>query len=179
MKTKTCSKCNTELLLSSFGPRKGCKDGVNTICRVCASKKSLAYYHANEHVKKRQNALQKTPKHRERKRLIMRRIHDRDPQKAMLDVVKRRSVKQGRTFALVSSDIVIPEVCPCCSVKLVRGDKRVTTTSPSVDRIENSKGYLPDNIWVICNRCNMLKGDASPVELRRIADAVDRRLQCQ
>jgi hypothetical protein len=73
---------------------------------------------------------------------------------------------------------VVPVACPCCSSTLLQGVSRTAPTAPSLDRLDNSRGYVPGNVWVICFRCNALKGDSTPQELRRIADAVDRRLQC-
>lgn len=47
--------------------------------------------------------------------------------------------------------------CCYCGVKFVKyGDIRF---SPSIDRIDNSKGYHIDNICLCCYRCNMIKKD--------------------
>lgn len=42
--------------------------------------------------------------------------------------------------------------------------------SPSLDRIDNTKGYTPDNIWVISQRANAMKSAASDEELVRFAE---------
>jgi hypothetical protein len=57
-------------------------------------------------------------------------------------------------------------------------------TSPSIDRLDNSRGYEPDNCWVICFDCNTLKRDAeSPgallqaaQQLRSIVEAWERKV---
>ena len=42
--------------------------------------------------------------------------------------------------------------------------------------IENSKGYIRGNVIVISDRANRLKGDATLLELQRIADFYTRRV---
>jgi hypothetical protein len=44
--------------------------------------------------------------------------------------------------------------------------------APTLDRINNSCGYVPGNVAVISWRANRIKCDATPEELRRIADYV-------
>ena len=41
--------------------------------------------------------------------------------------------------------------------------------SPSLDRIDSSKGYTPDNVWVISRRANIIKHDATLEELLLIS----------
>ena len=45
--------------------------------------------------------------------------------------------------------------------------------SPSLDRIDNSKGYVPGNIAVISMRANMIKNNASLVELKAIVAYIE------
>jgi hypothetical protein len=41
--------------------------------------------------------------------------------------------------------------------------------SPTLDRIDNSKGYIVGNVWVISMRANRLKSDATVDELMMLA----------
>ena len=45
----------------------------------------------------------------------------------------------------------------------------------TVDRIDSSLGYVKGNVWVVSYRANAIKRDATPEELRRIADAIVER----
>jgi len=48
---------------------------------------------------------------------------------------------------------------------------RVTT----LDRIDQQKGYVRDNIGVICWRCNRIKSDATISELRTLVEYMERK----
>ena len=41
--------------------------------------------------------------------------------------------------------------------------------SPSIDRIDSTKGYTKDNIQIISWRANRIKNDSTPEELMQIA----------
>lgn len=91
--------------------------------------------------------------------------------KARLSRVKGGAAVRGIAFDLKPEDIHIPEYCPLLGTKLL-----LTTTkgSPqkdlvwSIDRIDSSKGYAADNVWVISLRANKLKNNATLSELERI-----------
>ena len=55
--------------------------------------------------------------------------------------------------------------CPIMRHELtIGGDRR---TSPSLDRIDSSKGYHADNIQVVCDLANKMKQNATTKELER------------
>ncbi len=93
----------------------------------------------------------------------------------MLVSARYRARKFGFEFTLTRADIVIPELCPVLGVKLTVGIRN-SPTSPSLDRIDNTRGYVPGNVWVISARANRLKADASLAELRSLVAAIERRL---
>jgi 5-methylcytosine-specific restriction endonuclease McrA len=74
-------------------------------------------------------------------------------------------------------------ICECCGKPLNIGGndrtKRVICTSktgekddasPSIDRIHPERGYTVANIAILCWRCNNLKRDATPTELKTVTD---------
>jgi hypothetical protein len=68
----------------------------------------------------------------------------------------------------------LPMVCPMLGKPLnYNGTGREGYTredfSPSLDRVDSSKGYTKDNIQVISWRANRIKNDSTPEELMMIA----------
>lgn len=99
----------------------------------------------------------------------------------LLERIRSKCKKLSIPFNLVVSDIVIPEVCPVLGRPLKFGVSRTqsyerrgmappTDDSPSVDRIDSTKGYTKDNIIVVSWRANRIKGNATPEELVMLAD---------
>lgn len=90
------------------------------------------------------------------------------PAYPMLNDARKRAKQKGIEFSISLEDIFIPEICPVLGIPLyVVGGKR-TDNSPSLDRVDNGKGYSPDNICVISCRANQLKNDGSIEEFQAI-----------
>lgn len=97
------------------------------------------------------------------------------PTKQLLRAIKSRSKLYGWEFSLTEADIVAPEKCPVFGIELkwgVGGGKGLKNRdrTPSVDRIDNTKGYTRDNIVVVSYRANRLKSDGTLAELRRLVE---------
>ena len=91
-----------------------------------------------------------------------------------LTVIKHRAKKKGIEFTITEDDIHIPTHCPILGIELRRSPRGFADASPALDRIYNTKGYVPGNVHVISTRANRLKSDASIEELRAIVDYLDR-----
>lgn len=79
---------------------------------------------------------------------------------------KQRAIKYGYEFNIEESDIIIPEICPILEVPIVLGSKGNYEYTPSLDRIDNSKGYVKGNIQVISKKANSMKNSATIEELK-------------
>jgi hypothetical protein len=55
----------------------------------------------------------------------------------------------------------------------VNNRSRREPNSPSLDRIDNTKGYVPGNVWVISWRANDLKRNATLEELKLLVAALE------
>ena len=95
-----------------------------------------------------------------------------DEVSAIWSRAKYRAKRKGWEFTLQQEDIIIPETCPLLGIPLIchRGQGGQQGNSPSIDRKDSKKGYTPDNIWVISNRANTLKNDASLQELELLVE---------
>ena len=74
---------------------------------------------------------------------------------------------KGREFTISIEDIVIPSVCPILCVPIER--IRNSPYAPSIDRIDSSAGYTPDNIMVMSKRANTLKNNMTYDEAMKLA----------
>lgn len=94
------------------------------------------------------------------------------------NMFKRRGVRSKITIDQLVT--MKPHCCPCCNTTLITGGVTYEN-SPTVDRLDNDKGYTLENIWIICYKCNSMKRDAkTPSRLYQIADAWwDRIKQCK
>jgi hypothetical protein len=81
----------------------------------------------------------------------------------------RQSAKERNLeFTITPKDFTIPEICPILHIPLYFGEDTASGNSPSLDRIDNSKGYIPGNVAVISNRANRNKLDMSIEEIERL-----------
>lgn len=100
-----------------------------------------------------------------------------DPVGQMLRQVKARASQKGWPFNITRSDIVILEKCPCCGREMSMGagprGNGPTAKSPSVDRMIPELGYVSGNVAVICWRCNDVKRNSTPAEMKTVIAWVD------
>lgn len=99
----------------------------------------------------------------------MRARHRADPRIHMLSAAKRRAKQKGIEFSITKDNIVIPELCPILGVRIEVNDRRWQDSSPTIDRIDATVGYITGNVHVICARANRIKNDATVDELELIA----------
>ena len=87
---------------------------------------------------------------------------------------KHRASKQGLPFTIELDDVKIPSKCPVLGLAITMGRGRPENSSPTIDRIVPSKGYVPGNIVVISYRANRLKSDATVAELQALSNFYER-----
>lgn len=87
------------------------------------------------------------------------------PEKYMFIHAKARAKKRGIEFGIELADISIPATCPYIETALTTKRGRETSYRASLDRIDNSKGYVKGNIQVISQKANTMKCNASINEL--------------
>ena len=88
---------------------------------------------------------------------------------SMVYDAKERAKKKNMDFNLVKKDIHFPEVCPVFNIKLEHGRKD-WKNSPTIDRIDNTKGYLIDNCIVVSCLANTIKNSATPKQILKVGN---------
>ena len=99
-----------------------------------------------------------------------------NPEKSMFMKTRLRAKKKGIEFNIENTDIQIPETCPILNISIFREfkgggnkNKGPRENSPSIDRLDNAKGYVKGNIQIISHKANVMKNSASPEELLKFA----------
>jgi len=150
---KTCSQCHTQKPLIEFYKSKSTTDGKTSACKDC-----VYYARKTEKLK-----YQKT------KRVM-------EPVRYLLYAAKSRAKSKGLAFEITGKDLLLPTHCPILGVKLSYGETGVTdrgygakSGSATIDRIDNSLGYVPSNVQVISSRANILKSNFTEEEVQKLA----------
>jgi hypothetical protein len=91
-----------------------------------------------------------------------------DPELFIWRNARNRAKEKGLAFSIALEDIVIPEFCPVLGIKIEKGSGPFLPSSPSIDRFDPTKGYVPGNIFIISNRANIIKRDCTIEEVRAL-----------
>jgi hypothetical protein len=182
--TKMCRKCGILKILPDFDKDSSHKSGYSYTCKECRRKYAKEYAVKNkEKIQHRAKCWRITNKeslvikkkkyaeeHRESIRDKERKRRSDNKEIYLLNSAKYRATFCGLDFNLDISDIVIPDICPCLGIPISRniGITGPSPNSPTLDRIDNTKGYVKGNVCVISYRANKLKNDATIDEVKLI-----------
>lgn len=166
---KPCSTCRVVKPMAAFNLDLKRRDGRFGECRECQKVRYRAWYAA------RRAAQIEKDRERARVATAKRRVRE-DPRYQFWKSARWRARKLGVEFTIGLEDIAIPERCPVLGIELVSGmgrgfghDLCFRDRAPSLDRIDNSRGYTPDNVVVVSYRANRIKSDAAVAELEAVA----------
>lgn len=158
MNSRLCKKCGEEKQIDKF-PQSSSKLADGSIKKyreyVCYSCKY-----------KREREID--PNFKEKKREYRKGYNKQNPSHKLLWNSKSRAKKMSLAFDLTLDDIKIPEVCPLLGIPLFSSGGIIIDNSPSLDRIDSSKGYVKENVWVISHKANTMKSDATLEELETL-----------
>lgn len=93
-----------------------------------------------------------------------------NPGRVMWYRARYRANRDGIPFDIVPEDVVVPSMCPVLGIPIRCGEgaEGRTDNSPSLDRIDSTKGYVRGNVQVVCMRANRIKNDATLAELKAL-----------
>lgn len=160
--TKTCNRCKEEKLLSEFSVNSKAKDRLQYRCRACDVKYQAQRRDAN----KDQFAEYSREYQRGRRQDFEYRL------KMLLNASKQRARDKDRLHDITVDDIKalypVDGCCPIFGLKLEFNGAGFRDSSPSIDRIDSTKGYTRDNIQIISWKANRIKGAASLQDLEML-----------
>ena len=144
-----CSKCSQLKIFDSKQRATKCIE----CSRKYSKEKAKKYYRAKPPKKGTYNTIENT----------------------LLISAKNRAIKKGIEFSIDYKDVVIPDRCPVLGIKINRfledtsQSNKSRASSPSLDRLDNSKGYVKGNVAVMSYRANVLKGQGTSKQHYQIA----------
>lgn len=178
--SKICVSCLEEKSLDKFYKTQnimGKKIYTNyrSKCKKCVNKQNLQKQRDYRKLNKekirenereyRMKKLLNDPLYRAKVNLGQRTRYERYAVGRMLRNAKERAVKNNLEFTINPDLITIPEFCPILEIPIYTGTKSSYKNSPSLDRIDNSKGYIDGNIAVISTLANSMKNCATLEQL--------------
>lgn len=101
------------------------------------------------------------------------RIRKERPDLYLWRIAKRRAKVEGLDFSITVEDIKIPVLCPILKIPIEIGGDVRGPGIPSLDRLDNSKGYVPGNVRVVSYRGNSLRSDMTKEEAKLIMESFD------
>ena len=168
VKSRICTKCGKEKPLEEFSRNKQGKYGRRAFCKECEHK----IQNSPERLARR-NELRKLRMENDEYRLarnlkdVETRHNNEDSiKKALIRAAKARAKKKGIPFDITIEDFILPEKCPLLEIPLTVGYGSSQENSYSLDKIIPDLGYVKGNVWVISNKANMIKNNASLEELK-------------
>ena len=176
VKSRICTKCGEEKPLEEFSRNKQGKYGRRAFCKECEHK----IQNSPERLARR-NELRKLRRENDEYRLARnlkdtetRHNNENSIKKALVRAAKARAKKKGIPFDITIEDFILPEKCPLLEIPLTVGYGSSQENSYSLDKIIPDLGYVKGNVWVISNKANMIKNNASLEELQLLVNNLEK-----
>lgn len=92
----------------------------------------------------------------------------------MIREARERARRKGLTINITKDDLAVPDMCPILGIPLAvaSGQHGPGRGSPTIDRIDATRGYERDNVQVISCLANRMKNDATFAELRLFCTSI-------
>jgi len=153
MTVKKCSKCKQVKSIDEFHKDKQKKTGLASCCILC--RKGYA------------------KENRERITQYQRDLKKINPTSSLFYQAKHRAIKKNLSFDLTIEWLQerYTGYCELTGIKFQQATKGKSPISPSIDRIDSSKGYTKDNIRIIIWALNASLGNWGIEAYERISKA--------
>lgn len=150
---RVCNKCKTEKDLLEFDKRKCDILGRAKICKACRK-----IYDKSKPRKIKSKEQSKKDRLKNKLRFL-------------LKGARKRARKNNIEFNITKNDLILPDICPVLGIPITKENLgKFNDSSPSIDRIDNTKGYIKGNVCIISMRANKLKNNGTMEEHRKIVE---------
>ena len=161
--TKECVACKEEVNLAYFAKNNASSDGLQNRCKPCDNfRQAIRRLVKGEELRDYSLKYQRNRRKDHRYRLQM-----------LLNASKQRAERKSREHSLTVQDLEelwpANNKCPIFGFDLEWNNAGFRETSPSVDRIDSTKGYTKDNVQIISWKANRIKAYATVAELEAVA----------
>jgi hypothetical protein len=127
------------------------------------------YGHGAKLKKKAENKVEENRRKYNRTSRIAKNLSDLEKAQSLAFIRKKNAARQrGIEFSIGPDDLEWPTHCPVLGVELDWLAGGHSPNSPSFDRIDSTKGYIPGNVAIISWRANRIKNDGTAEEHRKI-----------
>lgn len=170
---KKCSKCQKTKDLTDFYNHANARDGKTHHCKTCM----IAYRNKNKELAKLKGKADRADPIKNEIIKENRRNHYRNtpPHLKLFHQAQSRAKLKSIPFNIVPEDVIVPDKCPYLKVPFIIGTKKDYQYTHSLDRVDNSRGYVKGNIEVVCKKANSMKNSASNKELITFALEIIKR----
>ena len=171
---KICNVCEEEKTMDSFYFIIK-QNSYRGKCNSCYSKHKAAY-HKRTRLKHNEytRAHYAANKEHKQEQALQHRLDN--PELYMFIGAKSRAKANNILFNIEVEDVILPDYCPILNIPLIKGAKRATDNSPTLDRLIPSLGYIKGNVNVISNKANRTKNDATLTELKSLVTWLETKL---
>lgn len=166
-----CRGCKRSLPEDSFAKDRYRSTGRRYKCRECSAAEFKRW--------------QSTPGYRQRldrgrqSRAVLKETNPRLRwARAALSASRMRAKRAGLEHTLTLAWLLeaAADTCPLLETGLQYANDKSHVDSPAVDRIDNTRGYTPDNCWVISMLANRIKTNASVEQIEVLAANLRKRV---
>ncbi|HUU88068.1 MAG TPA: hypothetical protein VMX17_09990 [Candidatus Glassbacteria bacterium] len=146
---RKCTGCHSKLLdVKEFNLQ-------NSLCNKCVEKNKKYYYMKQNNIHMITKQMMMNARRRAKKHNISMNIN--------LEYIRNIFPKNNK--------------CPYLDIEFVRGKLNSCSNSPSLDRIDPTKGYVVGNVEIISMKANSIKQNATPEEIEMVAKRLKRLQQ--
>lgn len=168
---KNCNKCNTNKSLDDFGNKKNTPDGKQLWCKLCTNE-----YYSTWRVKNKEIS---GPQERKQFKKFYSTVHGRAVH--MLNNARARAKRARIAFTI---DVIwienklVDGICEVTNIPFILKENlgkghKTNSFSPSIDRIDQTGAYTPENCQMTCWIYNRAKGAFPLDDLNRMVIALN------